>query len=328
MGLPSSLEDLRNAIGALRVFVIGSINHDLFLHVDGRPADDCTLRVNSINRSLGGHGANCASAAGRLGASVGLIGAVGNDEYGQLSLEDLWNCGISTQEIVTVPDVPTGFVTIPSGVGMRYMLMHRGANDADPRVTDDALVKRAFAADVVILMDPRPELAKNILECRARHQSCRLVWAPGGMPSSLDLLSEYGACADAVILNRAEFAQVKRQGLVADGASLTRPGTALIVTEGRDGAIVHDRNGVSKYPAFDVETIDATGAGDAFVAAYALFSSIDRVSTEECVSISSLCGALSTTAVGARTAHPAFAGLSLEIERRAASHLVSERAVR
>jgi ribokinase len=96
------------------VFVVGSINQDFVLRLERRPEPGETVTDAELSLHPGGKGANGAIAAARLGAEVGMFGRVGEDAFGTELVENLYENGVDTRHVETVPDAPTGsaFVTV------------------------------------------------------------------------------------------------------------------------------------------------------------------------------------------------------------------------
>src|SRR5882672_9267172 len=110
------------------VVVVGSINADLVVRVDRRPAAGETVMGGELAVHPGGKGANQAVAAARLGARVLMIGAVGHDGYGELLLDSLGATGVDAAGVGRV-DVPTGVALIVvDRAGENSIVVAPGAN--------------------------------------------------------------------------------------------------------------------------------------------------------------------------------------------------------
>lgn len=112
------------------VLVVGSANADLVVAADRRPGGGETVLGGDTVLSPGGKGANTAVAAGRLGADVALLGAVGDDTYGRLLLGSLRAAGVDTG-LVRTSDRPTGiaYITVTPD-GENSILVSPGANSS------------------------------------------------------------------------------------------------------------------------------------------------------------------------------------------------------
>ncbi|WP_410661314.1 ribokinase [Amycolatopsis sp. lyj-112] len=243
-----------------QVLVIGSANADLVVPVDRRPGGGETVLGGDTVLSPGGKGANTAVAAARLGADVALLGAVGDDPYGELLKRSLTESGVGTATLRT-SERPTGiaYITVTPD-GENSILVSPGANsslrpediDLDgaeivvlsleiPLETVEHAVAKAAEAGVRTLLNlsPAAELSKKTLQ-----------W--------LDVLLVNEHEAAFLLGDDAEFSQLLDLGP-----------KAAVVTLGAKGAAVVTSDGVTEVSSPKVEAIDTTGAGDAFAGALA-----------------------------------------------------------
>ncbi|WFU25153.1 PfkB family carbohydrate kinase [Bradyrhizobium sp. CB1717] len=309
-------DEIIRQVARTKVLVAGSINHDLFIHVDRIPPDDGTAEIRSFGTGFGGHGANCAVAAARLGACTQLIGAIGDDLHGKELCNDLNTNRVDTSAIAVDAQRQTGSVVIPSSPTGRYMLMHRGANDANLDWSARLSKLDPTEFDVVILMDPGLGLTDAILSRLKAQSRPRLVWAPGGLFASFERFSRISQIADTIILNRREYQATFGEAVAALVESGPRADCDVVVTIGPQGALLFDRSGNRIFsPAFDVSVVDETGAGDAFVAAYSIARSLERASDLDRLRLANMAGGLATTGVGARAGHCSFASLLAALSR-------------
>jgi len=95
-----------------KIFVVGSINRDLVVYVDGLPRPGETVFGNRFQQFPGGKGSNQAVAASRLGGNVRLVGNVGADAFGKEMLDFLAGENIDTSEIAILDTAPTGIALI------------------------------------------------------------------------------------------------------------------------------------------------------------------------------------------------------------------------
>ena len=95
-----------------RIYIVGSINRDLVVYVDGLPRPGETVFGNRFQQFPGGKGANQAVAASRLGGDVHLVGNVGSDAFGKEMRDFLADENIDTSEIAILDTAPTGIALI------------------------------------------------------------------------------------------------------------------------------------------------------------------------------------------------------------------------
>src|ERR671914_1635773 len=136
-----------------RILVVGSINVDLVAHVDRLPGRGETVAGGRLERSGGGKGANQAVAAARAGGAVSLVGAVGDDEFGDQALDELREEGIDVSAVLRLPDVPTGVALIAvDGDGDNQIAVASGANHAiEPAMVEPALERLSDGAGCVLV---------------------------------------------------------------------------------------------------------------------------------------------------------------------------------
>ena len=305
------LNELQARLKAKRFLVVGSLNIDEIAKVNAIPPDDGCARIERLQTEFGGHAGNCACAIARLGASVSVYGAVGDDPYGRTLLDDLESNGVQTGHVQQIRGVPTGRVIIPCFSDRRFMLMHRGANDALDACAEE-LREMVRGFDAVVIFDP-PETVSAVLLTPAPERFPKLYWSPGGLAdrASLHLL----CFADAVIMNRVEignaFGDDAQRGLEAhlQSAGATH---RFIETLGPEGARMYSYHGCTYVPGFRATVADETGAGDAFTAGFAAFESVGFKARESLLFANAM-GASAVERIGARAGLPDLRSL---VERR------------
>jgi ribokinase len=135
------------------VLVVGSANVDLVVRLDAPPGAGQTVLAQRLERHPGGKGANQAVAAARMGATVQLVGCVGDDADGERLVHDLGEEGIDTSTVAVAHDVPTGlaFVSVfPDGENS--IVVVPGANFAvQPEQVRRAVDARSAEHTVLVL---------------------------------------------------------------------------------------------------------------------------------------------------------------------------------
>jgi ribokinase len=251
------------AIGP-RIWVVGSASIDQMVRLPSLPRPGEAVTGGVMTSGLGGKGANHAVAAARIGGSVAFVGAVGDDEGGRLARSELEAAGIDVT-CLAISSHPTaralGMIDASSGQNMWGV--DSGANfDIGAEAVIRAL-RDAGPADIVTAVNEIPAHAVLAAARAAKAAGCRFVFnaAPGRL-----MQQELASLCDVIIVNEAEIYQLGFGGqddLLAAGAQ------TVVVTLGPAGAEAYERSGlVDRAPALDVEVIDTTGAGDAFVGAY------------------------------------------------------------
>ncbi|MFE6610108.1 ribokinase [Amycolatopsis sp. NPDC057786] len=243
-----------------QVLVIGSANADLVVPVDRRPGGGETVLGGDTVLSPGGKGANTAVAAARLGADVALLGAVGDDPYGELLKRSLAESGVNTDSLRT-SERPTGiaYITVTPD-GENSILVSPGANSSlRPEDVD------LDGAEIVVLSLEIPlETVEHAVVQAVEHQVKTLL----NLSPAAELSAKTLQGLDVLLVNEHEAAFLL--GGDADFPKLLDLGPkAAVVTLGAKGAAVVTADGVTEVPSPKVEAIDTTGAGDAFAGALA-----------------------------------------------------------
>ena len=175
MSTPAPEQDAENAAEkpadhALdgRVVVVGSLNADLTIYTERLPGPGETLQGSGFGVNPGGKSANQAVAAGRLGADVALLGAVGADANGSLLRASCTDAGVDTTAVRTVDGVETGVALITvDAAGENSIVISPGANGAvGPADIAAAAGLFAGASVVCLCLEVAPETvaahAKNM----------------------------------------------------------------------------------------------------------------------------------------------------------------------
>jgi len=270
----------------MRITVVGSINLDLVATAPRLPAPGETVTGASLARYPGGKGANQAYAAEKLGAEVSLIGRVGNDSLAGEALSLMSDLGVDLAGVETDVAAPTGVALIAvDPTGENQIVVAAGANHL---VTPEQLPQRIEGALIVQL-----ELPVETVEAavgRATGFVCANL-APA-QPVSEMLLRR----ADLIVVNETEAA------FYGDG--LHRGGGRVVVTKGARGAAMYQR-GVEMAWATPptVEAVDATGAGDAFVAAITV-ALLEGMEPTQALRFACAAGAVAATRAGAQPSAP------------------------
>lgn len=242
--------------------VVGQIARDLVLVVDEVPGPGGTAAVREHREVLGGKGANIASGLAQLGAPVALVGVVGDDDVGARLVARAGADGIATRSVVVRPDCPTGLIVDVVADGWRYL---EDLPDGVLLREDDLpldLIARAGA--VVVQLQQPPEVALRA----ARTATGRVVL--DGAPERLR--DELLACADVVRADHQEAELLTGREIrtaddaVAAARRLMPKELVAFAVDGVGNVFVWD-SGELVVPLGDVEVVDTTGGGDAFVAA-------------------------------------------------------------
>lgn len=299
------------------IVVFGSVNVDLVVAVARLPRPGETVLGGDLVTLPGGKGANQAVAARRAGASVALVGAVGTDAFAALALRHAEAVGVDLTGVRPQADRPTGTALIavaPDGIST--IVVSPGANAA---LAADMVPAGLLRPGTTLLLQREvPDAACFAVARRAVEAGARVILnnAPyAALPA--------GAVAtiDVAVVNRSEMLQLGAAfGLAAaEPIDLARAvsrhaGKTVVLTLGDAGAVLFDAGAGWRVGALPVDVVDTTGAGDAFLGAFA--AGLDAgLPMPEAFARGAVAGSLACTALGAQTAAPGSA--AIDTARRA-----------
>jgi ribokinase len=286
------------------VLVVGSANVDLVVAAARRPGAGETVLGGDTELSPGGKGANTAVAAARLGASVALLGAVGEDAYAATLLDSLTESGVRTDLVRRVAR-PTGvaYITVTPD-GENSILVAPGANGevrAD-RLEEMLPEVRVLVASMEIPLDTVERAVGAAAETGVRTV---LNLSPVAKISPATL-----AALDVLLVNEHEAAWLLGGEGLDDPAKLLELGPrSAVVTLGARGALVVTADGVTELASPRVEAVDTTGAGDAFAGALTA-ALAEGAELADAAARAVRVAAISVTRPGAQPSYPRAAELS------------------
>ncbi|MEG1012475.1 MAG: carbohydrate kinase [Ruthenibacterium sp.] len=296
--------------------------------IDFTPSGTNELGMELFARNPGGAPANMLAMYCKLGGKGALIGKVGDDVFGDFLTGTLRRAGINVSGVVKDSEVPTtlAFVQLDKH-GDRSFSFYRKPG-ADICLTagevDAQLLRncRIFHFGSVSLTDEPCRSATLTSVQTAKQAGAIISYDPNYRPplwaSEADAVAEMCAAlryADIVKVSEEEMtlltgeteAEKGAQALLEQGASL------VLVTMGAKGAFCKNTRASACKAAFDVATVDTTGAGDAFFGALLFYlreknaAELKTLSREEMgamLDFSNAAGSLTTTKKGAIPAMP------------------------
>lgn len=292
----------------MAIVTIGSINIDHVYRVERFVQPGETVLVDNHSAGLGGKGANQSIAAARAGARVAHVGAVGAD--GGWTVDRLAAEGIDVGGIAKV-DAVTGHAVIQVDAdGENLILVHSGANLGLTEQQIGTAVHAMGQKDWLLFQNET-----NLTECIAeagRRAGVRIAYsaAPFIAEKAVPLLDRI----DLLCVNALE-ARTLGAAIGQDADSLPVP--HLLVTHGADGATYRTDAGRWHVPAFDVQAVDTTGAGDTFLGFFlaALDAGMDG---EDALLDASAAAALQVSLPGAADAIPTRERVDVFVRERRA----------
>jgi ribokinase len=253
-----------------RVVVVGSANMDLVAFTPRAPERGETVIGDRFESGFGGKGANQAVMAHLTGADVTFVGALGDDDTGRVTREHLVRLGLSDRWVAEVTGTSSGIAQIwvePDGANRIVIIA--GANAAvDPGQAAAAIGAVRPAVVVAQLEIPQAVSAEAFRAARLLGSTTVLNPAPAA-----ELRDDLLALTDWLVPNETEFTRLSDGGDAHDDVDLLdyarRIDLQLIVTMGAAGVALVEPDRVVRIGASHVTAVDTTGAGDAFVGAFA-----------------------------------------------------------
>ena len=285
-----------------RIAVVGSANIDLTTFADRFPKPGETIFGQKFHLGFGGKGANQAVAARLCGADVSMVARVGSDLFGPATIENFRKLGIDPTYVKQVDGLSSGVAPIfVEPDGQNRILVVKGANDAvRPADVDDAadLLK---SVDCIVLQFEIPVETVYYTIGFARKHRIRCILNPAPAHAidrtaleGLDYFVPNESEAEAITgipVKTLEDARRCAHKLVDAGIR------RVIITLGANGSLLASGEETEHVAPFPVESVDSTGAGDAFIGSFAVFLG-EGVSEKEAVQRANLYAALSTKGIG------------------------------
>ena len=294
--------------GEPRIVVIGSTMIDLVAFADRLPEAGETLVGTRFLQGFGGKGANQAVAAARFGAAVAMVNAVGDDPNGRAIVANLTEQGVVVDDIAILPGTSGVAPIWVDGTGMNRIIIIPGTNQLVDADLAAAAVRRLRPA-VVVGQFEIPQATTTAAFGAAREIRATTILNPApGARIERGLL----AATDWLVPNETEFVQIGGRPLTGSlddqAAAISALGdvlqVALVVTLGERGVALRPRGEpVAWIEAPPARVVDTTGAGDAFVGAFAVGLGLGW-SPIAAANLGCAAGSDSVTRAGTQTSYP------------------------
>lgn len=287
----------------------------------GRPIDVIPARgtlgaVDNIELHTGGCAANTGTALARLGVKAGLVGKVGQDGFGDYMISALGKSKLDTTGIKRTTEKGTSAtLVLVHGDGERTFLHSFGANatfreeDVNWDFVKQAKILHVAGAFLMPAFDGQP--TANVLK------HAKEIGLTTCLDTAFDGLGRWKKLIEPCFPYSDYFTPSIEEAKAISGEPEPKRMAerfiewgvkTAIIKAGPEGSYVHDGKTFSHVPAFQVKTIDGTGAGDCFVAGFlaGLINKGDEWSLPEILRFANAVGGMSVTAVGASNGVKSF----------------------
>ncbi|MCD6487946.1 MAG: ribokinase [Desulfurococcales archaeon] len=291
------------------VAIVGSIHMDFYIRLPKLPVPGETVLGHGFTMLPGGKGANQAVACSRLGAYTYMVGRVGNDIFGEKLIENFRKNNVDTKYMEVDKTTHTGiaFILLDEKTGENMITVAPGADyNVSAKDVDNAM-DAISRSDILLLQLEIPIDTVVYAAKRAWEKGVRVILNPAPAASLPDEIYRY---IHVLTPNRVEASLLtninieSREDAVKAGKLLIDKGVDyVIITLGAEGSMVISKDFVRHIPAYKVEVVDTTGAGDAFNAALAVSLAEGKDIVEAC-RIANAAAALQITKLGAQSGLP------------------------
>jgi len=291
-----------------QIVVVGSTNTDMVVKAARIPAPGETILGGRFLMNPGGKGANQAVAAARLGAEVVFIAKVGDDLFGREAKALFAKENICTDYVLTDPSEPSGVALIMvDAKGENCIAVASGANGTLMPEDIEGLEGVIAQSDLLLMQLETPLETVRYAADVAVNLGVPVILNPA---PACELPSDLYDCLEVITPNESE-AELLTNIKVTDEASAEAAARVLcdkgvrqvVITMGAKGAYVFDGEDGVMVPAFKVEAVDTTAAGDVFNGALAV-ALTEELELEEAVRFASKAASISVTRMGAQASAP------------------------
>lgn len=287
------------------ICVIGSSNVDYVTTVERFPKPGETISGLDFSIFPGGKGANQAVALAKTGIPTNFLTSVGNDDNAQIIKDNLENYGIDTKHINNAPTF-TGIATIYVDESSQNQIVVVDGANAFVNVEYLKQVSSIIEnSDIIMMQLETPVEALDYIVNNYRDKYIVLDPAPAknidkSILANIDLISpnetELSFFSKIEITNEDDLLQAIK-------FVESEYNTKVIAKCGSKGAYFVEADTLINVPAFKVEAIDTTAAGDAFNAGL-IYGLSNEKSVKDSIVYANAFGALATTKHGAQSAFP------------------------
>jgi len=254
-----------------KIVVFGSYVTDLMFRVPRLPVKGETLIASTFKMGPGGKGANQAVAAKRAGANVSMITKIGKDKFGEIAMENFQKEGIDSKYIFLDDEYPTACaaVLVNESTGDNQIALTYGATEQIALEEVETARQEIESAGILVTqLEANLDATEKAIDIAKKNGAIIILDPAPARPlsdeflSKIDILTpneiEASMLCDNILVETVEDAKKAADILLSKGAR------NVIVTLGEKGALLANGKGKHHIKSLKVESIDTTGAGDAY----------------------------------------------------------------
>jgi ribokinase len=292
-----------------RITVMGSFVVDLMARAPHLPQTGETVKGDGFLIGPGGKGSNQGVAAFKAGAEVDMITKIGKDQFGQIALDSFTGAGMNTDYVMLDDELGTGaaLIMVDENTGDNKILVAPGAC-TNLTAGDIESAREAIETSAVLLtqLETNFDAVERVIGMAAA-KGVKIILNPAPartVPDSLlalvDILTPNeveASIISGIDVSTPEDASVAAANLMGRGVG------SVIITMGSQGLLAKTAEEERVIPRFEVDALDATGAGDAFSGALAC-AIAEGKGFFESAEFANVAAALSVTKIGTAPAMP------------------------
>jgi len=303
-----------------KILVIGSSNIDLIIKTERLPKPGETVGGGEFAQANGGKGANQAVAAAKAGGKVTFISCVGDDDFGSKQLEGFIKIGINVEGVTIEREITTGVALIlVDQFGENSIAISPGANQRLDVQKIDHFHSLLEKTEYILLQHEIPmETIKYVIK-KGKELDKKIMLNPA---PAAEITQELYPMIDTLILNESEAEYLTQQPVESNdeiekvaSSFLQRGVNHVILTLGSQGGFFCSKGERFSFPAFKVEVVDTTAAGDVFCGAYAVAVSEGK-NFKDATRFAAAASALAVTKMGAQPSAPGREELDFFLKKR------------
>lgn len=285
----------------MKILNFGSMNIDKIYHLNEIVSINETVSTLSMNEALGGKGLNQSIALAKAGADVFHAGKVGETD-GDMLVDALKENRVNVSMIQRSKNSSGHAIIQINKDGENAIIVHGGSNQEIEENQIDLVLNEFENGDWLLLQNEISNIPYIIK--KAKEKGMRIILNPS--PITKELLNYPLDLIDVFILNEVEgetLTSKNESKEILEELKKQYPHAMIFLTLGKKGSIAWDTQKTYLQPAYVVNAVDPTGAGDTFTG-FLIGSMAKDIEIEECLKLASAASAMSVLTLGASNSIP------------------------